>query len=323
MENQKPKKKRSQFLEVWRRFKRNPIALVGMGIIILQILLAVFADVIAPGDGWSPGFNMQDWGNSRQFPSAENWFGTDHLGRDVFNRIVHGSRISLQVGAVVVSISMIIGVTLGAVAGFFGGVADNIIMRIIDIILAVPNILLAIAISAALGPSLVNVMIAVGVGAIPAYARQVRAQVVSLREQEFVEAARSIGASNFRLIRRHIMPNAMSPIIIEATMGFATAIAVAAALSFIGLGLEPPTPEWGAMLSDGRRYMLAGYWHMTLFPGLAIAFVIFGINMMGDGLRDALDPKLRSGGMSKGRFEKLRRAQIALTNKGADTNVKK
>jgi len=319
MENQaKPKKKRSQIMEVWRRFKRNPIAMVGLAIIIIQVLAAIFAGVMAPSsERGDPGYDIQNWSNPRAFPSGDNIFGTDHFGRDIFARIVHGARISLVVGFVVVGVSMTAGVILGAIAGFYGGWSDNVIMRIIDIILATPNLLLAIAITAALGQGLVNIMIAVGIGAIPRFARQVRAQVLTLREQEFVEAARSVGANDFRLIRRHILPNAMAPVIIEATMGMADAIAVAAALSFIGLGLQPPTPEWGAMLSDGRQFMLAGYWHMTLFPGLAIALVIFGVNLMGDGLRDAFDPKLRSGGISKKRFERIRRQKaISVAKEG-------
>jgi peptide/nickel transport system permease protein len=194
---------------------------------------------------------------------------------------------------------MTIGVTLGSIAGFYGGLIDNVIMRLIDIVLAIPALLMAIAIAAALGPGLVNVMIAVGLNAIPAYGRIVRAQVLQIREQEFVEAARSLGANDFRLIRKHILPNCMAPIIVEATMGMAMAIAVAAALSFIGVGLQPPVPEWGAMLSDGRQFLIAGYWHLTVFPGLMIALIVFALNMMGDGLRDALDPRLRTASVTK------------------------
>ena len=300
------KKKRSQFREIWRRFKKNPLAMVGLVIIIFMFIMAISADLIAPGDDFFPGYNLQNWGNIRQFPSSDNWFGTDDLGRDVFSRVVHGSRISLQVGFVVITIGLLVGIPLGAIAGYYGGVSDNIIMRFIDILLAVPNILLAIAIAAALGPGIRNVMIAVGIGAIPIYARTVRAQVLALKEQEFVEAARAAGASDFRIIWRHILPNCMAPVIVEASMGMAGAIMAAAGLSFIGLGAQAPTPEWGAMLSDGRLRMLAGYWHLTLFPGLMIALIIFALNMMGDGLRDALDPKLRSGGFSKKRFKRMR-----------------
>jgi len=322
MENnqQTPRKKQNQFFEVWRRFRRNPIAMVGLFILICLFLLAGVADIIAPGEGMVPGYNMQDWSRVRQPPSSEHIFGTDALGRDIFHRIAHGARVSLQVGFIVVTVSMTIGVTLGALAGFYGGAVDNIIMRIVDIILAVPNILMAIAISAALGQGLRNVMIAVGIGAIPAYARIVKAQVLSVKEQEFVEAARSVGASDFRLIRRHILPNCMAPVIVEATMGMAGAILAAAGLSFIGIGLQPPTPEWGAMLADGRAWLMAGYWHMTVFPGIAIALVIFALNMMGDGLRDAFDPRLRSSGVSKKRFKRIIRAKALAEAKQPGSN---
>ena len=320
---QVPRKKQNQFYEVWKRFKRNPVAMVGLGIMCLQLLMAATAGIIAPatiGEGGHriPGYNQQDWSRARQFPSAEHIMGTDDLGRDIFHRILHGSRVSLQIGALVVTISMTIGVTLGALAGFYPGAPDNIIMRIVDIILAVPNILLAIAIAAAIGGGLYTVMIAVGVGAIPSYARITKAQVLAVKEQEFVEAARSVGAGDFRLVRKHILPNCIAPIIVEATMGMAGAILAAAGLSFIGIGIEAPLPEWGAMLAGGRRWVLAGYWHMTVFPGLAIALIIFGLNMMGDGLRDALDPKLRSSGVSKRKFARILRARGLMSEKQED-----
>jgi peptide/nickel transport system permease protein len=300
--------------------------MAGLVIICLMILLAAFAEVLAPGTERDPGYDIQRLQSHyrRQFPgrNAEtgefHLMGTDHLGRDIFARIAHGSRITLLVGFIVVSIAMGLGVTLGSVAGFYGGVTDNIIMRIVDIILAMPTLLLCIAISAALGPGIENVMIAVGIGAIPGYARIVRAQVLSIREQEFVEAARSVGASDFRLIRKHILPNCIAPVIVEATMGMAGAIGSAAALSFLGLGLQAPTPEWGALLSVGRDWMLPGYWHMTVFPGLAIALIIFSLNMMGDGLRDAFDPRLRSAGFSKKRFKKLLKSKDKVNNKAQD-----
>ncbi|MCL2593178.1 MAG: ABC transporter permease, partial [Defluviitaleaceae bacterium] len=237
----KPKKKRSQLHEVWRRFRKNRTAMGGLIVMVLLVLMAIFAGVIAPGDGVNPGYDIQDLSRRLEFPSRQHIMGTDNLGRDIFARIVHGSRISLQVGFVVVSISMVAGVALGAIAGFYHKI-DNIIMRFIDILLAIPNILLAISIAAALRPGLISVMIAVGIGAIPGYARIVRASVVSVREQEFIEAARSIGAKDFRLIRKHILPNCMAPIVVQATMGMAGAISAAAALSFIGLGLQVPIP---------------------------------------------------------------------------------
>ena len=314
--NQK-RKKRSQFIDVWKRFRKNPLAMAGLTIIILLALLAIFADVLAPGTERDPGYDIQNLLNAFQPPSSEHIFGTDHLGRDQFNRIAHGSRITLTVGFIVVGISMSAGVALGAIAGFYGGISDNLIMRLIDIILAVPTILLAIAITAVLGHGIENVMIAVGIGAIPGFARQARAQVLTIKEQEFVEAARSCGAGDFRVVGRHILPNCMAPIIVEATMGMAGAIASAAALSFLGLGLQSPTPEWGAMLSDGRRFILLGHWHMTVFPGVAIALIIFALNLMGDGLRDAFDPKLRSANISKKKFRRMQLAKVNVqTNSG-------
>ena len=293
----KPNKKKSQWLDVWRRFKKSPIGMAGLFIVIVLILTALFADIIAPAIdcpnlGLVPAYEFQDLRNRNAPPSRDNFFGTDNFGRCIFDRVVHGARISLVIGFVVVGISMIIGVALGTVAGYYGRWSDTLIMRFMDILLAIPNILLAISIAAALGPSLINVMIAVGIGSIPFFARQVRSSVLSVREQEFVEAAKSVGANNFRIMLRHVLPNCMAPIIVRATMGMAGAILSAAALSFIGLGIEPPAPEWGSMLSEGRRF-IRDYPQSTIFPGLAIALVVFGLNMLGDGLRDALDPRLK------------------------------
>ncbi len=283
-------KKRGRFRglkDIWTRMKRNRLAMVGLTIIILLVITAIFADYIAPYS-----YSEQNLANQFQPPSAEHLFGTDELGRDIFSRVVYGSRVSLRVGFISVSISMIIGVAIGAVTGYYGGRVDNIFMRIIDVIQALPDILLAIAIMAALGPGLTNLMIAVGIAAIPGYARLVRSSVLSLRDQEFVEAAKANGSSDFRILTKHILPNCMAPIIVQATLGVAYAIINAAGLSFIGLGLEPPTPEWGAMLSGGRAY-IRDFPHMTIFPGLAIVLTILALNLLGDGLRDALDPKMK------------------------------
>ena len=252
---EKPNKKRSPWADVWRRFKKSPIGMAGLFIVILLVVTAIFADVISPSIddphlGMVPAYEFQNLRNRNAPPSMDHFFGTDNFGRCIFDRVVHGSRISLQIGFIVIGISMIIGVALGTVAGYYGKVTDTLIMRFMDILLAVPNILLAISIAAALGAGLVNVMIAVGIGMIPFFARQVRSSVLSVREQEFVEAAKSVGANNLRIMLRHILPNCMAPIIVRATMGMATAILSAAALSFIGLGIEPPIPEWGAMLSE-------------------------------------------------------------------------
>ena len=285
-------KKRSQFHDIWLRFRKNKTAMAGLFVVILLVLSAIFADVIAPGDGINPGYDIQNHERVFERPSREHLFGTDNFGRDIFARIIHGSRISLMIGFIVVGISMCIGTLLGSIAGYYGGVSDNIIMRLIDTLLAIPGILLAISIAAALGPGLFNVMISVGIGAIPSYARIVRASVLTLKEQEFIEAARSVGSNDLRIITRHILPNCMAPIIVQATIGLAGAILSAAGLSFLGIGIQLPTPEWGAMLSAGRRFMRL-HPHMSIFPGLAIVTVVLALNMVGDGLRDAFDPKLK------------------------------
>ena len=287
-----PDKKRSQMHDVWRRFRKSPIAMTGLCIVIFMILVAIFADVIAPGDERNPGYDIHNLANRFQAPDAEHIMGTDEFGRDIFARVVHGSRISLLVGFIVVTFSMTLGVIIGAIAGFFGKVTENILMRFIDILLSIPPILLAISIAAAMRPGLMSIVLAVGVGAAPLYARVMRASVLTVKEQEFIEAAHSIGASKFRILRKHVLPNCIAPIIVQATMGMAYAILWAAALSFLGIGIQPPTPEWGAMLSEGRMY-IRDHWHMVLFPGMAIAIMIFALNMMGDGLRDAFDPRLK------------------------------
>ncbi|MBM7614613.1 ABC transporter permease [Alkaliphilus hydrothermalis] len=282
------KKKRSPWVEVWRRLRQNKSAMFGLAIIGLLVFCAIFADLIAPY-----GIDDQDLRARFITPSRDYLFGTDNFGRDILSRIIYGSRVSLQVGFIAVGISALTGGALGAIAGFYGGRLDNVIMRFVDILLAIPGILLAISIVSALGPGLQNVMIAVGIGSIPSYARIVRASVLSLRDQEFVEAAKAVGANDFRIISKHIIPNSMAPIIVQATLGVAGAILSAAGLSFIGLGIQPPTPEWGSMLSSGRQY-LRDYWHIATFPGLAIMITIFALNLLGDGLRDALDPRLKS-----------------------------
>lgn len=281
------KKKRSQWVAVWKRLKRNKAAMIGLGILVILIFTAIFANIIA-----RYGYDDQALENRLQAPSAAHWFGTDNFGRDIFSRIVFGSRFSLQVGFIAVGIGAIAGGALGAISGFYGGKLDNGIMRLMDVLLAIPGILLAISIVASLGPGLTNVMIAVGIGAIPGYARIVRASVLTVRDQEFVEAARAVGTNDFRIVMKHIIPNAMAPIIVQATLGVAGAILSAAGLSFIGLGIQPPSPEWGAMLSEGRQF-LRDHPHVTTFPGLAIMITIFALNLLGDGLRDALDPRLK------------------------------
>lgn len=283
-------KKRSQWAEVWRRLRKNKTAMIGLGILIILILLAIFADVIA---NYTEVVIKQDLPNRLKGPGNGHILGTDEFGRDIFARLVHGSRVSLMVGVVAVSIAVLIGGTLGAIAGFYGGNLDNVIMRIMDIFLAIPSILLAISIVSALGPSLFNLMLSIGISSVPSYARIVRASVLSIRDQEFVEAARAIGANDFRIVVKHIIPNALAPVIVQGTLGVAGAILSTAGLSFIGLGIQPPAPEWGSMLSGGRQFLRYA-WHVTTFPGIAIMLTILSLNLLGDGLRDALDPRLKN-----------------------------
>ncbi len=282
-------KKRSQWAEVWRRLRKNKMAMVGLGILIILIVSALSAPLIAD---YEDVVIKQDLVNKLEGPSSEHILGKDEFGRDIFARIIWGSRVSLVVGIVAVGISVISGGTLGAVAGYYGGKLDTVIMRIMDIFLAIPSILLAISIVSALGPSIINLMIAIGISYVPTYARIVRASVLSIREQEFIEAAKAIGASDFRIILRHIIPNALAPVIVQGTLGVAGAILSTAGLSFIGLGIQPPAPEWGAMLSTSRAYLRYA-WHVTTFPGVAIMITILALNLLGDGLRDALDPRLK------------------------------
>ena len=281
------RKRRGAFAEVLFRLSKSPLAMFGLAIILLLIFCALFAEVISP---YSP--IKQDLMHMFETPSAEHWLGTDEFGRDILSRLIFGARVSLQVGFIAVGIALVVGGMLGAISGYYSGWLDNSIMRVMDVLLSIPQTLLAIAIVAALGPSLMNLMIAVGISAVPTYARIVRGSVLSIRSMEFIEAARSVGSSDLRIILRHIIPNSMAPIIVQSTLGVASAILNAAGLSFIGLGIQPPNPEWGDMLSGGRQY-IRDFPHMTLYPGLAIMFTILALNFLGDGLRDALDPKLK------------------------------
>ena len=282
-------KKRSQFVEIWQSLKLNKMAMVGLAILFILVLGAIFADVICDYDTM---VIKQDIPNRLQGPSADHWFGTDEFGRDIFARIIHGSRVSLVVGIISVSIALILGGAFGAFAGFYGGKVDMVIMRVMDVFLAIPSILLSMTIVAALGTDLVYVMLAIGISSVPNYARIVRAAVMSVKDQEFVEASKAMGAGNATIIFKEILPNCLAPIIVQATLSVAGAILSTASLSFIGLGVQPPDPEWGAMLSSGRQYMRDAL-HLTLFPGLAIVITILALNLLGDGLRDALDPRLK------------------------------
>lgn len=282
-------KKRSQLLEIWQRLKRNKMAMLGLAIIVALAICAIFADVMFD---YETIVIKQNIGERLQGPSAAHWFGTDEFGRDILARLIHGSRVSLVVGIVSVSIALLIGGTLGAVAGFYGGMIDMVIMRVMDVFLAVPSILLSMTIVAALGTNLFYVMLAIGISSVPNYARIVRAAVMGVKDQEFVEASRAMGASNATIIFKEVIPNCLAPIIVQVTLSVASAILSTASLSFIGLGVQPPSPEWGAMLSSGRVYMRDAL-HLTLFPGLAIIITILALNLLGDGLRDALDPRLK------------------------------
>jgi len=283
----KKEKRQSKIGEIWRRLKVNKGAVMGLVVILLLTAMAIFAPWLAP---YEP--NKMSVGPRLGASSAKHPLGTDSFGRDQLSRIIYGARISLYVGFIAVGIGAVFGGFIGAVVGYYGGRVDNILMRLMDVLLAVPQIILAIAIVGALGANLVNLMIAVGVSQIPRYARIVRASALSVRGQEFVEAARAIGASDLRIIMENILPNCMAPIIVQSTLGVASAILSAAALSFLGLGIQPPTAEWGSMLSLGRQYMRNAP-HLTFYPGLVIAVVVMALNIFGDGLRDALDPRLR------------------------------
>ncbi|MGL4388599.1 MAG: ABC transporter permease [Brevinema sp.] len=279
----------SQLGSMINRLKKNKLAVVGFFILIFFVILAVFADYIAD---YEQVVIKQNLSNTFAKPFTSHLLGTDDLGRDIFARIVHGTRISLTIGFISVTLSVMIGGLLGAIAGYWGGQFDHLIMRIMDIFLAIPSILLSIAIVSALGPSFFNLVLALSISTIPVYARIVRASVLGIRGQEFIEAAHAIGAKDFYIIIKHIIPNVFSPIIVQSTLGVASAILSIAGLSFIGLGVEPPTPEWGSMLASGRTLIRKASW-ITLYPGVAIMLSILSLNLLGDGLRDALDPRLK------------------------------
>jgi peptide/nickel transport system permease protein len=260
---------------------------VGGTILLVFIVLAVFAPLVSPYDPIKTNQRT-----SLKAPSLEHPLGTDRFGRDVFSRIVWGARLSLPVGFVAVAIAAAIGVAFGLVAGFYGGRVDTIIMRLVDLLLAFPGILLALAIVAILGGSLINLMIAVGIAAIPDYVRITRGSVLSVKEREFITAARTVGSRDVTIVLRHILPNILPPVIVLATLGMASAIITASALSFLGLGIKPPAPEWGNMLAEGRQFMQRAWW-VAFFPGLAIMLTVLSINLLGDGLRDVLDPRMK------------------------------
>jgi peptide/nickel transport system permease protein len=278
----------SLWKEGWRRFRKNKMALVGLGIVVFFILLAIFAPLLAPYD-----FKEQNLAERLQPPSSKHLFGTDDFGRDIFSRVIYGARISLWVGFFSVLGSVIVGSMLGIIAGYYGRWIDGIISRLFDIMLAFPSILLAIGIVAVLGPSLQNALIAIAVINIPNFGRLIRSRVLSIKQEEYVMAAKAIGMSDMRILFHHILPNSMAPIIVQGTLAIATAIIEAAALGFLGLGAQPPNPEWGKMLADSKDFLTQAPWTM-IFPGFAIMLTVLGFNLMGDGLRDALDPRMKN-----------------------------
>lgn len=281
--------KNSQFKDMVRRLFKNKAAVAGLIFLIFLILMAVFADVLFDYDAQCINQNIPE---RLQWPSAQHWFGTDEYGRDLLIRIAFGSRISLSIGFIAVLFGLIVGGVLGAVAGFFGGKIDNIIMRLCDIFLAVPMMLMAIVIVAALGASIVNLVIALSISSVPTFARIVRSAVLTVRDMEYVEAARAIGVKTPRILARYILPNCMGPIIVQTTLRVAATISNTAALSFLGLGVKAPQPEWGALLSSGREFIRdSGY--LACIPGICIMLTILALNLLGDGLRDALDPRLK------------------------------
>lgn len=275
-----------------RRFRQSPLSIAGLFIVLLLILLAVIGPFFVPyPDDASGAVHISD---KLLPPSADHWFGTDHVGRDVFSRLVVGARVSLLAGMTVIVMALTIGTLLGAIAGFFGGWVENLIMRITDVFLTIPDLILALAFAAALGPGLRNVMIAVSLVWWPGYARLVRANVIALRNAQFAEAARSIGSSQRRVLFRHVLPNAFPTVLVKASMDIGFAVLTTASLGFIGLGTEPPTPDWGQMVSEGRKYLRDAWWFST-FPGLAILLTVLATNLLGDGLRDVFDPRSRKG----------------------------
>ncbi len=286
MKNKKAKK-RGPWGEVLHRLVKNKLAMFSLAIVVVIVLVSIFADFIAPY-----GYDEIDMTARFQYPSREHLLGTDNYGRDLLSRIIYGGRISLLVSVLAVALSFVGGCLLGATAGYFGGVYENIVMRLMDMLMAIPMFLLAVSISAALGTGIQNSSIAIAVGFLPASTRLMRATVLTIKDQEYVEAARATGSGQMRIIMKHIMPNTLAPIIVDTTLRIGGAILGIASLSFIGLGVQAPIPEWGSILASGREY-IRDFWPLVTFPGLAIMITLIGFNLLGDGLRDALDPRLK------------------------------
>ncbi|GHV37329.1 peptide ABC transporter permease [Synergistales bacterium] len=283
-------KKRSQLKAIWFQYRKNRLAMFGLALFVILIFIAL-------GSGFFVDYETQvieqHMKERLRPPSAAHWFGTDQYGRDVFARVVWGARISLFVGLFTVGIALVVGSLIGALSGYYGGWLDNFLMRIMDVFLAIPGTILAVAIVGALGPGLFNVLLAMSIARIPQFARIVRSSIISIRGQEFVEAARACGTKDRRIILRHIMPNAIGPVVVQVTLHMATTILGVAGLSFIGLGIEPPVPEWGSMLAEAREQMRYNP-YLMFFPGMAIMLAVLSLNLIGDGLRDALDPRMKN-----------------------------
>ena len=286
--NKKTSKKNSQVKEIWRRFKKSKTAMLGLVLLIFILLIAIFADLIVPYQeaiAQNPAIRLQG-------PSAAHWFGTDEIGRDLFARIVHGSRYSLLIGISTSIFALLIGGLLGAAAGYYGKTVDNVIMRLVDVVMTVPPILLSLAVVAALGANLRNLLIAITISCVPSMVRMVRSVVLTVIDNDYIEAARSYGGSDLRIILKYVIPNALGPIIVTTTMNVSSMILSASGLSFLGMGVQPPAPEWGALLSDARQYMFNAP-YLLYIPGIFIVLAALCFNLAGDGLRDALDPKLK------------------------------
>lgn len=273
--------------DTFKQFQKNRAAIGGLAIVGALVISAIFAPWIAPSDPLK-----MDFGALLQPPSRSHILGTDMYGRDIASRILYGSRVSLQVSFLIVTMGAGIGITAGGLAGYFGGLLDMIIMRLVDMLLAFPSILLALLIASVMGPGLTSVMVAVGAVSWLSFARVVRAEILSIKERDFITAARALGASDFRILVRHVLPNCIAPVIVLSTLQMATALIAAASLSFLGIGAQPPLPEWGSMLNEAQEFLREAWWY-AFFPGMAIVITVLAINFVGDGLRDALDPKMR------------------------------
>ena len=288
MKENKQKKKKSRLSETWRRLKKNKVAVVSLFVIFILILIAVFANFLAPYP-----YDLQDYSSAFVRSSPEHPLGTDRLGRDVLSRLIYGSRQSLQIGLFSTTIAAIIGITVGSIAGYYGGWTDNLIMRVLDVWQGIPMFLLTVTLAAVMGPSLRNSIIAIAISSIAGYSRMMRASILTVREMEYIEAATAINVKNSRIIRKHIIPNAISPLIVSITMSLGSSVLAGAGLSFIGLGVQPPIPEWGAMISDARGF-LRSHMYLSMYPGICVMITVLSFNLLGDGLRDALDPRLKT-----------------------------